>query len=499
MQYETDNLTGTFRLENGRTVFGSLCVRGEVSKVSLFADTEFPPIPEDYTYLTGDLHDGRLATLFRCTLERIERRSTNPDRSKHSAQLFPHFVALGCQHIPPLAPCISQISFAMRDASSVFYDFDAFSRVLDPTPFVTLLANDKAQFRHIDIGESPIIGYFTGKFDIAVVETTLGAVRAHHCPTETMGGPRGFRIDNKVMVTLTPTEPLTFEEGIYQLAALLRFFELLLGCAQPLTDLKVRLSGQDKRSRSIDIYRSFAPDPRNAVDSEEVRSPGPRDVLVSTADSAEQYAIVLKNYLASDCERHDGRGRLRSALNTGRRYTIDRIIAAANLFDILPDSAYPAKATISEEFATAKVEARKLFKALPDSIERSGILGAIGRIGELSLKHKVRHRVTSTGLDKHFPQLVDVLEEAVNCRNHYVHGSAGRIDYPSNFNAVCFFTDALEFAFGASDLIDAGWDFLDWKKGSSGDSHPFSTFSAGYKEQLKYFNELMKSNPSKRS
>ena len=193
-----------------------------------------------------------------------------------------------------------------------------------------------------------------------------------------------------------------------------------------------------------------------------------------------------------DPERHDSRARLRSALNIGRQYTIDRLIAAANIFDILPESAYPEKLALSQELATAKAEARKLFKPLPDSIERSSMLSAIGRIGGLSLKHKVRYRVTSTGLDKHFPQLVEVLEEAVNCRNHYVHGSPGRIDYSSNFDLVYFFTDALEFTFAASDLIDAGWDFSRWKNGRPAYSHPFGTFLVNYPDQLKYFDEMMR-------
>jgi hypothetical protein len=488
---QAENLTGTFKLADGRTVFGSLRVCGKESKITLFDDIEFFQFPEYYAYLTGDLHDGRLVTLFDCTLERTERRSTSADRMKYSAQLFPHFVAIGHQHIPSSEPCIAQVSFAMKDASSVFYDFDAFSTVLDPEPFVPLLVNDKAKIRPVEIGDDPIIGYFTGKFDIAVVETPLGEIKAHHQINQTLGGPRGIRIDNKVMVTLTVARPLTFEESLNRLSVLLRFFELIIGCEQPLTDLNVRLFGQDETSSSIKIYRSFGPDSHKAVDPEKRQSPGPRDVLVTIVESSEQYATVLKNYLASDGDRHDSRARLRSALNIGRRYTIDRAIAAANLFDIFPKSAYPAKENLSKELEDAKAEARKLFKALPDSFERSTILGAIGRIGELSLKHKVRHRVTSTGLDKHFPQLMDVLEEAVNCRNHYVHGSPGKIDYSANFPVVCFFTDALEFAFGASDLIDSGWDFLNWTKGLPQFEHPFGAFRLSYKERLENFNKLM--------
>jgi hypothetical protein len=491
VQKKTDQLTGSFRLTSGREVFGTLCVHGEHTTISLFDDDEFNRDPESYSYIRGELHDGRFVTLIQCILKRIETRSISSDKRKHSATIFPHFVALGSSHVSPSEPCISQVHFVMRDASAVFYDFDAFSTIINPTPFIPLLKNDKAMLRQVDIGENPIIAYFTGKFDVAVVETALGEVRTHHRPIETIGGPRGVRIDNEVMVTLTPPNPLTFEEGINRLSILSRFFELVLGREQPLTHLSVSLCNSNERSLPIEIYRSMAPDPRGAVDFDESRSPGPRDVLVTTVEGTEQYSTILRNYLALDQDRHDSRGRLQRALNTGRHYTIDRLIAAANIFDILPNSVYPAKVSLSEGLATAKAKARKLFKALPDSIERSSILGAIGRIGELSLKHKIRHRVTSAKLDKLFPQLVDVLEEAVNCRNHYVHGTQGRIDYSSNFDLVPFFTDSLEFSFAASDLIDSGWDISSWKNNLPQYSHPFGAFIINYRKQIKHFNKIM--------
>ena len=484
----TDYLTGTFRLIDGREVFGSLHVCGKDSNLTIFDDAEFYPVSESYAYIEGKLDDGRLATLLQCILVSAKSRGTDSDRIRHSAKLFPHYVALGFSHIPQSEHCISKISFAMRDASAIFYDFGAFSTVLDPKPFVPLLQNDIAKFRQVDIGERPIISYFTGKFDIAVVETVLGEVRAHHRPSFSMGDLRGVQIDNEVMVTLTPSDPLTFQEGINRLSVLLRFFELILGREQPLANLNVMLCGQPQNYSTIEIHRSLSPYSGDPVDSKESRSLAPSDVLVSVVDGAEEYSTVLMNYLDSDNERHDSRKRLRGAFKSDRKYTIDRVVAAANVFDILPKSAYPVKAEISNELATAAAKARELFKALPDSIERNSILDAIGRIDNFSLKHKIKHRVTSTGLDKHFPQLIKVLEEAVNCRNHYVHGSPGRVDYSANFALVIFLTDSLEFSFAVSDLIDIGWDFTHWKKGYS---HPFGAFIAGYQEQLTHFNELM--------
>jgi hypothetical protein len=81
-----------------------------------------------------------------------------------------------------------------------------------------------------------------------------------------------------------------------------------------------------------------------------------------------------------------------------------------------------------------------------------------------------------------FPDLILVLEEAVNCRNHYVHGTPSKIDYRNHFfESVAFFTETLEFVFAASDFIEAGWSITDWlKKGTTG-SHPFGTYCSYYK------------------
>lgn len=492
MEHPKENIiTGKFSLAGGREVFGSLHICGEASKVVLFDDEVFLPGPDAYHYIAGELHDGRLVSVLQGVLMRTGSKYTESGVRKHSAEVFPHFVTLGPMHISPSEPCIERIAFAMEDATAIFYDFDAFSTVIDTQPFIPLLRNATAEYRQVEFGDHPIVAYFTGKFEIAAVKTALGEVRAEHRPTFTSGGPSGVRIDNEVVLTLTPPGPVTFQDGMRRLSVLLRFFELVIGREQSLRGLTVRLIGHPEQSSPVDIYRSFTPRPRPQGDSDSSSRPHPADVLVSTHDGSGQFSNVLKNYLESDLERHDGRVRLQNSLKESRRYTVDRLIAAANVFDIFPASSYPDRAPLIPDLVAATEEARRLFRALPDSLERSAVLGALGRVGTPSLKHKIRHRVESTGLDEHFPRLIDVLNEAVNCRNHYVHGTPGRIDYSENFDVVFFFTDALEFAFAASDLIDAGWDFRAWMSSRPGDSHPFADFLANYNVQLQYFEELL--------
>ena len=68
----------------------------------------------------------------------------------------------------------------------------------------------------------------------------------------------------------------------------------------------------------------------------------------------------------------------------------------------------------------------------------------------------------------------------MNCRNFYVHGSEPRFDYESNAAAISFFIDTLEFVFGASDLIEAGWNIRSWIHTCTSATHPFGRYRANY-------------------
>jgi Apea-like HEPN len=77
---------------------------------------------------------------------------------------------------------------------------------------------------------------------------------------------------------------------------------------------------------------------------------------------------------------------------------------------------------------------------------------------EGTLKRKIQGRaklITNIVKDK-FPELDMVVDQAVNCRNYYVHGSPAKFDYGKHIDHVHFFTDTLEFVFAASDLLEAG-------------------------------------------
>ena len=131
--------------------------------------------------------------------------------------------------------------------------------------------------------------------------------------------------------------------------------------------------------------------------------------------------------------------------------------------------------------------AHKAFKALPLSNERQSMLRALGRIGTATLKQKVLHRagpLIQAGT-RYLPDLAFVLAEAVDARNLYVHGAPSKGRTPAVSGAhLIFLTEALEFTFACSELVEAGWDFGAWLRRPRTSGHVFSRFAADYAESL---------------
>jgi len=354
------------------------------------------------------------------------------------------------------------------------------------------LIADKAHIRTPTLGNQPVIGYFNGLFEIAQAKTAIGVVTAKYRVNESMGGPHGWHVAGQIWVSIDFDDAVGMSEALHRSHVVARFFDLLCGRKQELKDHEIRYACQPGREESFNVYEAHA---HRVSDAKEVelsgrRNPGPRDVLICTADGSDSYARVIERYIERDTSWGESRGRLRDGMGRGS-YSIDRVVSAANLFDILPASAVPGELLVSEELQQATDCAKKLFKKLPESIERNSILSALGRVGKASLKQKVLYRMRLARLDDFFEDLSMVLQEAVDCRNHYVHGSPAPIDYANNFEAVVFLTDALEFVFGVSDLVECGWDLRSWIDENPQDDHPFGGFFLSYRQRLRRFKALM--------
>lgn len=488
-KYEEFKKSGSFTLATGTEVQGELCLKGAATTLDLYSadffDTHKSPD------IVGLFYDRSKVSLINCITTSGPGSGTRGNEHYHFSTIFPHFVIFGDQHINSSDRVIHELSFTVDDAATLFYDFDAFGSVINARPHMERIVEEKEVGRTIEIGEYPHLLYFTGKHEIFVVETVLGKISATHCISYSFPGPKGIHVDNTIRLNIVFDSERTVDEAIRSVLDVLKFLEVIGGRPQNISKLVFILANAgEERPKIFDVYWCMPP----CRESDEGSSkPHPADLPIQAAMKPDEFISVLRNWL----ERHDvwqnARARFSTVFAYQNRYNIDRIIGAANMFDVMPSSSYPGKVILSPDLIQARDNAREAFKTLPASPERDSVLGALGRIGKATLKRKVRSRATliTDIVGGIFPELDLVIDQAVDCRNYYVHGSFSKIDYNKHFDLVQFFIDTLEFVFAASDLVESGWDINAWSKQGSTLSHPFGQYRVNYTHQLGELKKLL--------
>lgn len=478
---------GTFTLSSGKDVYGELSLAGQNTSLYLRDKDYFNTHTISGECLKGILHDLTKVTLIQCSTTAVPGSSSRGEQKYYFANIFPNYIVYGDHHIDPDGKKIKAVHFFVDDAATLFYDFDAFGSLIDARPFIEQIAHANGLEREITVGPDPQILYFTGKREIFVADTVLGRVYATHNPSHNIGGPSGVCLKNMIIITIDFSEAVNFNDAIDRTYIIIRYLEMLVGRPQNLLKMNIDIEfDDDERLAPLQVYWHMPP--KRELSHEEQR-PHPSDVLLDAVQEPVIFSRVLGNWLERQQAWHDARLRFSNSFAKQRYYGIDRLIGSANMFDILPDSAVPPAVKLSKELECARDDCRKIFKKLPHSPERDSVLNNLGRVGKSVLKHKIRHR--SQFLGKLFPDLSVVTDEAVNCRNHYVHGSDPCFDYSSNFDAVVFFTDTLEFIFAASDLIEAGWDVKAWSEMHTTMTHPFAQYRVNYIENLQKLKNRM--------
>lgn len=475
-------LGGTFSLGEGLETYGELTFAGPDTTLHLRHETPFDSERPDFAFVHGTLHDLTRVTLLRCLMLSTGRTSRRGGDSFCETTLFPHYVLRGDRHVAHDQKVVTAIHFVVDDAAALYYDFDAFGRVSGARQHIDTLIQANGLDREVPVGPDPEIFYFTGKCEIFGVDTVLGRVSATHNPSFSFPGPRGISLQNTLLTNIEFATPCSVDEAIARLLAVQRFLEIIIGRAQVLSRVDLRVLTDDGQACLLNLYWSMR---ANRPVSSEKEKPQPADLLINAGFQPLIFGPVLSQWIARNPEWEEARSRLVDSLSQ-RHYDIDRLIRSANMFDILPASAVPPDALLSDELIAARDQCRAIFRPLPDGPERQSVLGALGRVGKHSLKGKVRHRaqIVLEATGARFRDLDVACTEAVNCRNHYVHGSPSRIDFRANLDLLSFLSDTLEFVFAASDLIEAGWDIEAWCATPTSMTHPFGRFRVAYPKAI---------------
>ena len=507
MTYELENPkhSGKFTIAPDKKVTGELTIAGRNSSLYVW-DDNLIDVREIFSSITGTLHDLKKVSLINCVkLSRPGLRMGMKGGNSY-IHIFPHYVLIGNHHFLPDKETICEVNFVIDDVTALFYDLNAFGYIdtLDGEMVVRplieqIIQSIRAQRKSMGIdlkiesGKYPCIAYYTGKRAIFSVDTELGRISALHnadTPNQ-LGAPGGVEIKNTISVNLRFSTKIHFEEAMHRTFKILKFLGLLIGRPQNLMKLTILKESDQEKSTILQVYGSMIPKYERLNKRQE---PHHRGVLLDVARYSKEFTCILSNWLERDKTWYDARSRFFDYFEKQRKYDVDRLIGAVNMFDILPEDAVPNKIKLSAGLKCARDQCKSIFKKLKEKTsERARLLDALGRIGQSSLREKIiyRSRLLIEQIGDQIPDIDKVIKEAVECRNHYVHGSESRIDYSKNRETEFFLTDTLEFVFAASDLIEAGWDIKKWYQNRAGPPHPFAEYLNNYKEQLEKLKSLL--------
>lgn len=469
-------LGGHFTIAGCRSILGELTIGGADTSLYLH-DAEFFHVGKvEARSLRGVLHDRTKVTVLNCSVRSSLGSASQYDERYNFAELLPAYIVSGNRHLDTDSPTITKVIFHVDDAEDIFYDFDAMGQVIDAAPLIDLVvaANESRIDRKIPTGPSPEIIYFAGRTELAMVDTAIGQVRVFHRPfsSNPLASPRYAGIQNRTLVEIAFPEPQLLVGALDRVLSLLRFLGILAGRPQNIDKLWLD-TVDDENAPWLDLY--WAHPPRRPKAWEE-RGPHPSEILIPVVDAPEEFATVLSGWIAADQDRLEARVRFANGFAQQRSFSIDRLVGGANMFDILPVEAFPPVDPLAAEVDDARKAVKKVFRALPDSPERASILNALGKLGRATLRSKVRHRaaIVSRAFETPLAHIDAVTDEAVKCRNYYVHGTPGSFSYAEHGDVTTFLTSALEFFFAASDLLDAGWNMQRWYAQGSVGAHPFN-------------------------
>uniref|UniRef100_UPI0040563299 ApeA N-terminal domain 1-containing protein n=1 Tax=Candidatus Electronema sp. TaxID=2698783 RepID=UPI0040563299 len=452
IDYEGFRKPGRFTLDTGVEVQGELILKGSATSLSLHTDVPFKL--HDNSDISGVFYDGRKVSLIKCI------GIVNSGKSCSFANIFPHFVLFskGKEHIHVryTDQIIDKISFTVDDAHMLFYDTSTFGSILvDTRAKLERLLDGEEPKREIELGSNPKIFYCTDKVEIISVDTAFGKVSANNDTSEKLSINKGIHIDNTIKIDIEFKRKVNIGEAIGTVYDLLRFIEILAG--RPKNISQITCSSVEPGYKYFDFYVYLCNYKHHEIDTRFSGWPP-----IEAVHNPDEFSGVLKYWAEQHEKRRHARVRFSEAFSHQNKYTIDRLIGAANMFDLLPASIYQ---------------------------------GAVKRQKSIVLKDKVKHRskLITDKVGKHFPKIALVIDKAVDLRNYYVHGTKkNNINYSKISGQVMFFTDTLEFIFAASELVEAGWDIAAWiKEKFPSEHHPFRTYHLSYRERLDSLNKLL--------
>ncbi len=481
---------GKFEIAPGLLVAGELTYGSADARLSLFHEEQFAHDSYENDCVLGTLANQKRVSLLDCIPLTHSIHSSRGSGTGMTASYLPQFVIVGGRTLSPRENIIKAITVCTSDLHALFNDHFAFGSVLNDADVMRFIAETNTSKRAIEVGDRPIVQYFSGRRQFAEYDITLGKLKAWHRTTSGPGSVAGVSIQNQVALTLHFEDRLSFDDAFSRIYELMYLLKVLIGKGQKIEFLQLDVSEDgDKYGEFLEVFWTFAAD---LIQDQGSRAAHFFDVLIKPLDHGGEFEPLIRQWF----ERHEAWRLPRKAVIAGlnpKRFDRERLTRAANPYDFLPESAVPENVELAPALEEAKARATEIFEGLAWSAERDSVLSALGRVGKPSLPKKVGHRagVISALADAEFPELGLVVRHAVKCRNFFVHGSTEKLEYSRHHKLVWFLTNTLEFVFCVSDLIECGWDLRRWIDEGDSYHHPFGSYRQEYRRNLEHLRSLV--------
>lgn len=457
---------GVFDIE-GHSLWGELKLAGADTKLTLRTEAELPnfSLPDN---IFGQLHDFTLVSCIGCVGGEIPTRHiTSQGKSSLSWDIFPHQVISGRQFFNPNIDKVKKVWFTTTDLQKIFDDFDSFGSFRRPSDMLKELLPKKIGTREVPIGDNPMIVYFAGRESILRTSFSYGIFECQHCPGIQLSS-EGAKINAEIRIQIIFDESIEVSVSLLRLSSIGQFLSLVAGRSQVIGAIQLESAPQTGEPSLLSVIRSFEKEA-----TEEYFTPHWRDIPLDGVRRPDEFSSVLRSWFSND-DHSLARARLYDCRQLGNLYTIDRLVAAANMFDLEKS---PTNLEIDPLLLETKNACLLLMRQLPQSDDRDNAIFSLARIGEMTLRKKILLRAERLASTFHLENLDEIVRQAVLFRNFLVHGSGDkRFNLEIAEQYMSFLTVSLEFIFATSELMRNGWLADDWKHRAFSRCHWFSMY-----------------------
>ncbi|MBA4057392.1 MAG: hypothetical protein C0490_21945 [Marivirga sp.] len=413
------------------------------------------------------------------------------DGSSYSSwDVFPHQVLTGRSHFDPNQDRIRKVWFSTGDIYRIFDDFDSFGTIREPSEQLQSLIPKKIGNREVPIDKNPMFVYFAGRSTVLATPLSFGKFEVQHWPFARSDN-QGAKIITQMRIQLEFGSAVTLSECLKKLVILGQFLNLVAGRSQVIENVQIELDKCKSKELPLSLHWILGP---IQVGEQELDEPSRIDMPLDGVRRAEEFSQVIEQWFKSE-DHTLARARLNSCRERGNCFDVDRLVAAANLFD-LTVTLKPLE--IPKNLTEIRKNCLDALRALPRSDERDSAIMALSRIGAPSLMKKVLSRAAIVCRYFSLEDLDKVLRQAVKCRNYFVHGPGDNsFNFPAVERHTIFLTETLEFVFAAAELIDCGWNANNWRHRPHTGNHWFSRYISHYDEsKADLFSDIERSKKS---